>query len=86
MAIREVDSVDSTSMSGVSFSQGKVWKSTRKLFLSTLSNMGMGNKFVMDGIIQEEAADFCSALRDKIKASHSKEMAVRTLFPFSLTK
>ena len=64
-------------MNGISFSQGKIWKENRKFFIVTLTNMGMGNKFKMDGIIQEECADFCSALREKIRTSQSREIVVR---------
>ena len=54
------------STSGVAFSNGTVWKENRKMFLSTLNRMGMGDKNKMDLIIEEEVADFCTILKAKL--------------------
>ena len=55
------------STSGVVFSNGHVWKENRKMFLSTLNRMGMGDKNKMDMIIEEEVADFCAILKAKLR-------------------
>ena len=51
------------------FSQGKVWKDNRKMFMGTLTAMGMGNKNKMEPIIQEEVLEFCTLLKDKMQGS-----------------
>ena len=68
------------STSGVVFSNGHVWKENRKMFLSTLNRMGMGDKNKMDMIIEEEVADFCDILGEKVGGTEGKRVKVRECY------
>ena len=46
------------------------------MFLSTLNRMGMGDKNKLELIIEEEVADFCCILKEKL-GNGSKELQVR---------
>ena len=76
MSTRKMDSYESNNISGIAFSQGQLWKDNRRLFVSTLASMGMGNKNVMETIIEEEVADFCAILKTRVVTSKSKNVEV----------
>ncbi len=50
---------------GIVHSEGQIWMDHRKYMLKTLSNLGMGNRDVLEEIIEEEAAQFASLIKKK---------------------
>ena len=73
------DPVDPSSNSGVAFTNGQLWKDNRKLFITTLNAMGVGDKNKLETIISEETADFCANLKEKLKNDPNTEFKARNI-------
>ena len=67
-------------MCGPGMSSGQPWKENRRLFMSSLKDLGMGNKSKMEVIIQEEAERFCQIAEEKVAASKDRTIREASLF------
>ena len=64
-------------MCGPGMSSGQPWKENRRLFMSSLKDLGMGNKSKMEVIIQER---FCQIAEEKVAASKDRTIREASLF------
>ena len=62
---------------GIGLGSGQKWRDNRRLMMSELKTMGVGDKNKMEMIIEEEAEQFCDILEERVSGTKDGIIPVR---------